>query len=657
MSEPRPSGGWRTIPNEWWGLGLLCLGLMLLFAVRTPIDLGDPIIMDATVSHAFAPDEATSDTLSLLHGKWSRSPGGVTAGDSTASLELELPPGPWTRVRVFLVGDERPNWTIRLQREHGSFMLTGVRAGEEAIIGGKELPPWTDPASRIRLRLAPRAQGEAGGLLRQVRIRCSIADAVEVLPPYPGVVFGGLVPLAVCAFLTLSGRRKFSSAARIGGIAGVAAAAIFLYNRELLAVTWLAAASLFLGASSSGMFRWLFPRPGEDPAARLRAIAIAEWCAFAAIIGFALWVRWEVLQSERFAPLRPDALGYLQIALRPGFYATALDHAPWVREPLFPAFLRAWFLLFPATETSARFATLLVGVGCVALTHLAGRRLFSPVVGLIAAGAYALTPFLCELSVSGLREELLTLLLLAFVCLSIYAGPRPWVRSIGAGILLGALALLRVNNLFLGVLLMALPAWRDKWRPAEIALALVLLVLPSVPHLAFNAALGGGDPLYSSSVHTRYYLNLLHLGEVGYPASRAEWTTDPYAGPVVSNLRLLTDGGVIAGIVRVLKGFVKVFFTDFPHGELFRGNELVMALGLIGAWALGRRREAWWIVAAFVLFLCPVAVIAGIRFDHRLAAAAAPMIFWVWGAGVTLAFSAAPGLLRGGNNSKPPSPS
>lgn len=86
------------------------------------------------------------------------------------------------------------------------------------------------------------------------------------------------------------------------------------------------------------------------------------------------------------------------------------DAAADIHPPLYHYLLHYWLLVFGNSEAGARSLSALVGVGLVALTYLLGRRLFSPLTGLIAALLAAVSPYLIYYSQEARMYMLLTLL-------------------------------------------------------------------------------------------------------------------------------------------------------------------------------------------------------------------------------------------------------
>lgn len=621
----------RGLAPEWKFHAVMAAGLLVFFSAMIQPDWSDPLFEDAV--YTFKPYQ-THETLELA-GDWEVDSGAYRAKGQLSEFHFTTEEGPWQSVRVMLNGDVSDRWSVRLARDFSSFLTKGVRPGEEFVVTPEEFSALAGSNSPIQIRISPsKVQGRDAALAR-VSIRAVAAAPENPPPPVPAIVYTPLLPLALALFLSAAGRRSFRQGTIAGGLLAIAAAAFSVRDPRVFDAMWLGTAGLFLGVSASAATRgWAARLKKEQEEASARFLT-AELAAVAGLIGLGLWTRWNELLGLRTMPLLPDAIGYLEIARRGTFYETLQAHAPYIREPLFPALIRIWYALLPESAISARVYTLFLGMIPVILAWAAGRKLFSPFVGIAAAFLMAANPFLSRLSASVLRDDVLSGLFLALICVVVYTGSRPYIRSAGMGIIGGLLSLLRLGNIFLMVPLTLIEAVRKRWNPLEILLVFALAVPVLLPHLAFNFKTSGGDVLYSSNVHARYYYNRLHIGEEDAPATLAAWEKDPYAGQSTGIGALFQDVSPIGAAWRIVRGYIKIFLFEFPHGHLFFGHETAMIFGLFGAWVLLREwRRLWWLPAWYIIFMFPVAVIASIHLDFRLAAPAAPMILWVWAAGL-----------------------
>jgi 4-amino-4-deoxy-L-arabinose transferase-like glycosyltransferase len=174
------------------------------------------------------------------------------------------------------------------------------------------------------------------------------------------------------------------------------------------------------------------------------------------------------------------------------------EHATALHPPGWPYTLGAAYAVAGTESDEARWragrvVNALFGAGAVALLGLLGLALFSAVVGLVAAGLYAVYPPPAILGTTLLSEPLFVFLLLAAILATLrasgacregvdistpsrHAPGRAWRWIVGAGVLVGLAALTRPNGiLLLAPLAFALGSWR---RAAALAAAAVLTIAP-----------------------------------------------------------------------------------------------------------------------------------------------------------------------------------
>lgn len=625
----------REVPQELRFLLLVAGALLLLVSPVFRPDLSDPLVADYSRGFEARLAEETSPTL-RLEGSWRVTPEGFTVTDGESLLRITPPAEAWKRVEIRLVAPSDTLWRVRVGRGYQNRILPNVRPGDELSFEGDMIPG--DPDSDLPVVIGVASANATAGdeaLLSRVNVKASLRGSKERPFNLAGFLLLPLLPFAATAFLLYSGRRSLRVSTSIAGALSIGAAVALRLNPQFFDAIPAAIGALFLAGAAGATMKRL---RGESEALTLRAARLTEALALAGVLAVAVAMRWDMLLENWGNLLLPDARGYLQIAREGSFYQTAQDHAPWVREPLFPALLRLWLRLAPDTVNSARFCSMLLGLLPIALTWAVGRKLFSPLVGLLAAGVMAATPFLANLSIQVLRDDLLTTLILAVLAAECYLGRCRWWRAVLLGLVGGLLALTRVNFLFLAPLGFLGLAIARRWNPLELALAVALTVLPVIPHLLYNSELMPGRPLYSSDVHLRYYANRDHIGEPGFPATFAQWNADPYAGGLMTSGEFLGLYPTSELVLRSLRGLVTIFAFEYPHGLIFRGNELVMLFGLLGVWGWWlRRREAWIAVPWYLWVMGPVALIATITLDYRLAAPATPIIVWTWAAGVEVA--------------------
>lgn len=618
---------------EWKFLAMISLALAFFLVPRAPSTWEEPEFVDREYVLYPGGEVLTTPTLTL-EGAWTPAEGGgLRAAEAGATVSFVTDPGPWKTARIKLGGTVDPVWGVRLSRESQRATFFNLDPGVEHTLSGEQLPGTGLFHEPLRVEIFPRGEPGGGALLNRISLRLSAYEKSEPMPGPIGGLYAALLPLALACFLFFAGRRTLRQAAMASGmIAGIAVAAAHTepsYIRYLVVGTM----SFFLGSASGAFYKSLAAATEDERRPMLRRAA--EWTGLAAVIGFAIWTRLEAMTTEWSRPLLPDARGYLQIAWEGTFYATAQEHAPYIREPLFPALLRMGYLFLPDTSVAGRWITLFVGVAMVVATWAVGRRIAGPIAGLLAAGFLAVNPWLAQQSVSLLRDDAVALFFLLLLAAVVYTGERRWLRAVAVGLGVAALALVRLNGLLLLPIVVAIEAYRRRWSVGEIVLAVVLAVVPVVPHLVYNARMGDGDFLYSANVHTRFYLNWDMIGEPGFPADRNAWEDDPYAGGVTGFREYAGHLGAVETARRLATGWVEIFVHPFASRHLFGGRWWLMIFGLVGAVALLLRcRETWPPLLLYLVFLVPVAFIAGSRMDPRLALVAAPLAAIVWGAGV-----------------------
>jgi hypothetical protein len=196
-------------------------------------------------------------------------------------------------------------------------------------------------------------------------------------------------------------------------------------------------------------------------------------------------------------------------------------HPSAYRSPGFPLFLTGVFLLFGPSTLAARLALSIVGALTCVLSGLIARDLFGARAGVLAGALAAVYPQLF-INDAWLNSESLAICLFAASCLVVMrlrGAPLGW-RWIGAGALLGALALTRPNG-FYGLIAtlawLALAAWQRRLTLGRAALgaALVLaaFILVLTPWVVRNAEVtgafvpfstGGGDVIAGAYTDAAY---------------------------------------------------------------------------------------------------------------------------------------------------------
>src|SRR5262245_55768749 len=157
---------------------------------------------------------------------------------------------------------------------------------------------------------------------------------------------------------------------------------------------------------------------------------------------------WQIRQSPFFDVLLGDAHGYDEWARRIAA-GDWIGHDVFYQAPLYPYFLGAVYRLIGRDLVAVRPIQAAIGAGSCAMLTLAGRRFFSPTVGLIAGAGLAI--YAPDIFFDGLLQKsvldlfFLTLALwLISLLLDTHDDRRLWL-ALGAA--MGALSLTRENAL------------------------------------------------------------------------------------------------------------------------------------------------------------------------------------------------------------------
>ena len=172
---------------------------------------------------------------------------------------------------------------------------------------------------------------------------------------------------------------------------------------------------------------------------------------------------------------------------RPWPRLSGAEHATALHPPGWPFALGAAYTVSGADEPESRWragrvANALFGAIAAGLLGLLAAALLSPLVGLVAAGLYAVYPPPAILGTALLSEPLFVALMLGALLAglrargAINAAPGGWGWVVGAGVLVGLAALTRPNGILLVLpLALALRSWR---RTAVLAGVAALTILP-----------------------------------------------------------------------------------------------------------------------------------------------------------------------------------
>lgn len=299
-------------------------------------------------------------------------------------------------------------------------------------------------------------------------------------------------------------------------------------------VRWSAAATLLAGLAKAA---WVLPLVallalaalGRAGAPVRRAIAVAlpalvvlyaAVLRFDALVGRYSWrgPPWALTAQRAVEGLRPghvewtpeyeisggDPYHYVTRgrAMR-GFYDAD------AREPLFPAWTRAFLELLDDRILAVHVASAAASTLLVLATYLLGAAAFSRAAGLVAALALAVERDALWWSVEGFRDDAFALLVVlsALGLVRLVQRPTP-LRGAVAGLAGAAACLTRITSLsFLlpaYALTLLLPGERARERRRAIGVAALVLAALVVPFL-LSCAIAYGDPFYAVNVHTKFY--------------------------------------------------------------------------------------------------------------------------------------------------------
>jgi hypothetical protein len=244
-------------------------------------------------------------------------------------------------------------------------------------------------------------------------------------------------------------------------------------------------------------------QPGSSPSISARA-PIRFLVPLAVIVAAGTAVRISyVLTVGRHVKLGLDAIGYellgSELANGSGYSdpVTLLTHgierASANFPPGYPLFLAALSKLGITTTRGMELAGACVGAVTVLATGLLGRRIGGrSSVGLVAAGLVAISPALVAAAGSSMSETLsVPLLVLVLLAATWAARSRTILAWLGVGALAGVLALVRSEDLLVGVLLvpaaiLAVPGKPWRVQLARVAVALVATAAVVSPWVVRN---------------------------------------------------------------------------------------------------------------------------------------------------------------------------
>ena len=205
-------------------------------------------------------------------------------------------------------------------------------------------------------------------------------------------------------------------------------------------------------------------------------------------------------------PYTGDPINYIRFAREmQGFYQ------PHVREPMFLALTRGFLSVLDNRDIAVSYASAFSSSLVVPATYLLGAAAFGPIVGLLAAGAWAIEFDAINWSADGWRDDTFTLCftLTAWSYVRLRKNVTP-VSAVAAGVVAAGACLTRLSSLlFVGaglVWVLVEPASTvARARAAKVsAIAALVTALIAGPYLV-SCWLATGDPFYAVNYHTRYY--------------------------------------------------------------------------------------------------------------------------------------------------------
>jgi hypothetical protein len=255
----------------------------------------------------------------------------------------------------------------------------------------------------------------------------------------------------------------------------------------------------------------------------LRLRALEAWAGLAPP---ARWERLGVLLPDYgvFEPpedpavvYRADVRSYLDRASSLSFRGF---YEPHFREPFYVLLVQAFLRLSGGKEIGILVQSTVFSILTLPLLFWLARRWVGSWAALAVLLPVALHEWLVMEAPTGYRESAYSFFLLAFAGW-VFSGAerRSAVAAVGAGVLGTMVSLVRLSGLSFVLPLLGLALWQrktsDRWRYG--ALALFVLTLGVGPFL-WSCYRVHGDPFYSVSFHTRFWLEAERPGEVAPPA-------------------------------------------------------------------------------------------------------------------------------------------
>jgi len=219
--------------------------------------------------------------------------------------------------------------------------------------------------------------------------------------------------------------------------------------------------------------------------------------------------------------------------------------------PLYYVLLRGWIALAGTSEYAMRFFSLVPGILSIPLIYVMGRRLYTPLTGLIAALLVTGSPYLVWYS----QEVKMYTLVMALSLIAIYSLRRGlegggwawWLTQVIATTL--ALYTHILAALLIPVQIMIGVVWwslvRNRWRSALVSF--VILTLPYLPLVTWQAplALQPRDTGFTSYSLSQMVVILINAWSTGIAGWGRSWGA--------ALMSLLAVGGLLSQISRWLR--------------------------------------------------------------------------------------------------------
>jgi len=398
----------------------------------------------------------------------------------------------------------------------------------------------------------------------------------------------------------------------------------------------------------------------------LSSLAFVLAVGLIVLVGLALRLGdWRAV-AEQGVKLPSDTREYLTIARQMKYF-----YWPSYREPLHPALIRAATWLVGPTERAPRLVSLTFSNLLVLTTALVGWRLFGKWPALAGSLFVAVHPYYLYRSTEGLRLELYSVLLLAFIwLLSGEEGGRLTVRIVLAGVVGGLLSLARMTSfVFVVPALIWCVLSHRKGRLRNISLAalagLVLATLMVAPYLYVCHRYLGDSLIWINRHATWWHHRELDEAE---RADRSQTLQEAGSFDLTPEGKTRTDGRATRGAVsengpavrhrgavtiwqylfrghsvtllmaRMLKGYGQIVWIlgcIFATESLYARTHLVALVGWLGF--VGLARSLWRgprvPILVALLSLLPVSFVVPVGANFRLFLHVLPLwILWLaWG--------------------------